>query len=346
MSGRRIPNHQTLSMVQLSMHQLNTNLAFVLVTAKNRAIKAAAVALAAFILLLAANSQGKEEEQQVWIVSTRGAPLSGDLQSGQKAIRYWRLSTDRQWQDLDEESFLSGADPAAPNTFIIHGNRDNPDDAIAFAWPIYCRMLKNAQNKPFRLVIWSWPSEQACRRNRPDVQLKFSYCDAQAYYLGACLEHLRTDVPVSLIGYSMGAKIAAGSLHLLGGGDVACRKLPGRDSSNQAQKRATPVRVLMVAAAIDADSLAADGIYNLALSQTESILITRNGCDRVLKLYPRIYGRRGPDALGFVGLAGCSDTQKIDILDLSCEVGKVHKWKNYLTSGSLLNAIDRYVFGE
>ena len=89
----------------------------------------------------------------------------------------------------------------------------------------FIRMLK-CNDKPFRLVIWSWPSDQMCRRNRPDVQIKFSYCDSQGFYLGTCLQRLRQDVPLCLIGYSMGAQIAATGLHLLAGGEVACRTLP------------------------------------------------------------------------------------------------------------------------
>ena len=74
------------------------------------------------------------------------------------------------------------------------------------------------------------------------------------------------------------------------------------------------------------------------------MLVERNGCDRVLKFYPRLYGRHGPQALGFVGPAGCGEYDKIELLDVSCEVGKRHQWKFYLTSQSLLESIDRYVF--
>jgi hypothetical protein len=300
--------------------------------------------LAAFLALAGAKVQGNEGRQQLWLISTRSAAISGDLQSGQKAICYWQFSSDCQWQTADEESFRASDIPAVPTTIIIHGNRENADDAIDFAWPIYCRMLHAAKDRPFRLVIWSWPSEQISRRHRPDIQLKFCYCDAQAYYLAACIEHIRGDAPLCLIGYSMGARIAAGGLQLLAGGEVACRKLPGRQSSEQSQKRAAPIRALMVAPAIDDDSLASDGTYNLALSQVESLFVVRNGCDKVLKWYPKIYGRHGPEALGYAGLTGCGNYENIELLDVSCEVGKAHKWEFYLASCRLLESIDRYTF--
>ncbi len=58
------------------------------------------------------------------------------------------------------------------------------------------------------------------------------------------------------------------------------------------------------------------------------MLVVRNGCDRVLKWYPRIYGRGGPDALGFIGPTGCGEYNKIELLDVACEVGRDHHWES------------------
>jgi hypothetical protein len=297
----------------------------------------------AILALFRAQVQGNDG-QQVWLVSTRYAPVSGDLQSGLKAISYWRLSSDRQWQASDAETFHAMDGPAAPTTVIVHGNDDNADDAIQFAWPVYCRLLKIAQDKPFRLVIWSWPSDRVCKRIRSDVQLKFSYCDAQAYYLAETCKLCLNDTPLCLFGYSMGADIAAASLHLLAGGELDCRKLDGVKPLSESKNRSIPVRAVMVAAAIDNFSLASDGEYHLALPLIKSMLLVRNGCDRVLKWYPRLYGRGGPQALGYTGPTGCGEYEKIELLDVSCEVGRKHRWEFYIQSASFMAAIDRYAF--
>ncbi len=326
------------------MNDFSSNLGFPCVASKISPRRCTLIALAALFALANATTQGAENQCQLWLISTRSAPLSGDLQSGQKSICYWSYSADCQWLPADEESFRMSDDPAKPTTIVIHGNRDDADDAVQFAWPIYCRMSQNACDRPFRMVIWSWPSEKMCRRNRADVQLKVCFSDAQAYYLAVCIEHMSPDVPLCLIGYSLGAPIATGSLHLLAGGEVACRTLPGRDSPDKSSKRAAPIRAVLVAAAADADCLANGGAHGLALSQVDKMLVTRNCCDRVLKFYPRLYGRGGPDALGFVGPACCGQYDKIELLDLSCEVGKRHQWIYQLSSQSLMQSIDRYVF--
>ena len=302
------------------------------------------LALAAFSLLPHAIAQAAENTGQLWLISTRSAPLSGDLDAGQRSVCYWSYSADCQWLPADEQSFRQSDDPAMPTTIVIHGNRDDADDAVQFAWPIYCHILQIAADRPFRLVIWSWPSERMCRRNRADVQLKNCYADSQAYYLALCIRHMRGDVPLCLIGYSLGAPIATGSLHLLAGGSVACRTLPAGDSPDKPSKRPAPIRGVLFAAAEDADSLSCNGIHCLALSQVEKILVTHNCCDRILKFYPRLYGRGGPQALGFSGPAACGQYDRIELLDVCCMVGKQHKWMYYTSSPSILQSIDPYVF--
>ena len=45
-------------------------------------------------------------------------------------------------------------------------------------------------------------------------------------------------------------------------------------------------------------ALAPGGRHGLALSLVDRMLVTRNGCDRVLRWYPRMYGRGGPGGPG------------------------------------------------
>ena len=56
--------------------------------------------------------------------------------------------------------------------------------------------------------------------------------------------------------------------------------------------------------------------------------VTVDPCDRVLRRYPRLYGRGGPQALGCAGPAGC-DCAKLELLDVTCTVGKKHDWERY-----------------
>ena len=53
-----------------------------------------------------------------------------------------------------------------PTTIFLHGNRIDPDAAVEEAWCLYQEMQAQAAGRPFRLVIWSWPS-RARRARHP-----------------------------------------------------------------------------------------------------------------------------------------------------------------------------------
>jgi hypothetical protein len=159
------------------------------------------------------------------------------------------------------------------------------------------------------------------------MRLKACWCDAESYYLARTLPRLSNGAPVGLIGYSYGARIACGALELLGGGRLAGYSLP-QEARAAWTSAPRSVRVLLVAAAMDADWLAPGHRNGDALSIVERAAVTLDGCDRVLRWYTRLDGRGGPPALGCVGPTG-HDGGKLEVLDVACSVGKKHDWYRY-----------------
>ena len=104
------------------------------------------------------------------------------------------------------------------------------------------------------------------------------------------------------------------------------------------------IRAILLADADDADSLAPCGRNGLAVSLLDQALITCNGCDRVLKWYPRMYGRGGPEAIGFTGPCGIEDPQKISLLDVSGAVGRTHDYQCYCSALSSCGYWAHYTF--
>ena len=159
-------------------------------------------------------------QHEVWLLSTRGMPDCPCADEA-SAIRYWRLMDDCQWVPADAGEFHAGDDPATPTVVYIHGNRTDADEAVSNGCYVDQAIQCQAAERPFRFVIWSWPADRACRRNRPDVQLKADRSDADAYYLARWLQELRPGVKVSLVGHSFGPRIIAGAMQLLAGGELA-----------------------------------------------------------------------------------------------------------------------------
>jgi hypothetical protein len=302
--------------------------------------------LFAAAVCLAAAAHAAEPPQSVWLVSTRGAPQYGALDDSLGSLCYWRLTDDCQWSAADADAFAAADDAAVPTVVYIHGNRTGADDAVADGWHVYQAVRSQVPDRAFRYVIWSWPADRVGRRNRPDILLKAAYCDAESYYLAAWMARLRPGVKVGLIGHSFGPRIITGAMHLLGGGQVAGYEMPEKTVAAWAAGKRNPVRAVLLAAAEDVDALSPGGVNERALSLLDKALITVNRYDRVLRWYPRMCGRGGPQALGFTGPCAVENPEKTELVDVSCTVGRIHDWRRYCAASNVCSRWAHYAFLE
>jgi pimeloyl-ACP methyl ester carboxylesterase len=274
---------------------------------------------------------------ELWMVSTRAVCLAegGDPHD----CDVWKLDADQCWVPASVEELVSTADPAVPMTIFLHGNRADACRAVEMGWQVYERLSCEAGTRPFRQVIWSWPSDRL-RGPRRDAEAKAARSDAEAMLLAKFLNPLRKDARVNLFGYSFGARIATGALELLAGGQVAGRVLADRRTAPR-----TPMRAMLVAAAEDTDWLLPCAYHGQALSTLERALVTCNPCDRALRFYPRI--SCGAAALGAVG-AYCppteGDCRKLETVNVACEVGRKHDWDGYFAASDVQCRLAWYAF--
>jgi len=277
----------------------------------------------------------------LWLISTR--ELSDCEPPGENQPQYWYLGKDHQWVAADSKTFLHCDDAHVPTVFFLHGNRFTSQDAVETGYGVYQVVMSLADGRPFRFVIWSWPSDRIAGSNRLDVQVKAARSGLESCCLAQCVRRIHPDVPVSLIGHSFGARAIGGALKLLVGEEFAGRKLSGLGVPRRA-----PLRAVLVAAGMDNTALLPGSGNGLALSALDRLLLAYNPEDHVLHWYRRMYHRRGPDALGYTGPACTAqlgaDAKKIELLDLSCEVGRHHPWEYYLASPSLRARLVWYAF--
>ena len=302
---------------------------------------AMAVGLAAFLAVGA--SAAEPVPEGVWLVNTRQAPRSNPV-GGEDRIRYSRLAAGNEWVASDLEAFLATDDPSVPTCVFIHGNRNGFSDAIRMGLGVERELKRQAEGRPLRLVIWAWPADQV-RGIRQDMRLKACRADVESYYLARWLARVNPEVPVSLIGYSFGARAITGALHLVAGGRLAGRSLP---EGPVPQER--PLRAVLVAAATDNDWLLPGQPNGLALGQADRVLVTRNLSDPALKWYHLMDGVGGPRAMGFTGPACLSrlgeEREKIETLVLDCSVGRNHAWDGYVRASALRRQLAWYAFLE
>lgn len=266
--------------------------------------------------------------QPVWLISTRSAPRCVPADAEVASLDYWRLIDDEQWSVEDRDAFLAADDPAVPTVFFIHGNRTGRNEAVQAAWHVYRYLREETPDRAFRLVVWSWPADRVAGGNRYDAQVKAARSDVESYYLADCVRRINPDVRLGLVGYSFGARVITGALHLLAGGEVA-----GYGLGEARRPRRAPIRAVLAAAALDNSWLLPDRRNGMALGQLDQVLVTRNRCDPVLRFYPLMYRLRGPQALGYTGPACPAwlgpEGEKIELLSVDCQVGKAHEWSRY-----------------
>lgn len=282
------------------------------------------------IAVLATAVQADAPTGDVWLVSTRQAPRCGEQRLLEARIPLWQAEGDC-WssQSLDALKKIVQEDPR-PMFVFIHGNRESLQSAITHAEAVRCKLEQSGRK--YRLLIWAWPSDRVGRRQRPDVQRKHAYTPTQAGYLADLLRLLDHREELCLVGYSFGARIAVEALARLSASEIPPNSALHGDavaagSAGDSKRPAWRIRLVLVAAAVDAWDLSPQGRFSAAASVAERITITRNCFDPALRFYPRMYGRRGPPALGYVGPFG--GDPKLRVVDLSCAVGRTHAWVCY-----------------
>jgi hypothetical protein len=279
-------------------------------------------------------------QDQLWLVSDRSAGC--DVEAQATKLQYWRYDRERCWVGASLAELLAADDSQAVTTVFVHGNRIPPDEAFTKGWTAYRTLVRCADERPVRFIIWSWPSE-AVRGPINDARVKACRTNPSGYYLSWFLDQLDPAAPVSLWGHSLGARVITGALHLLGGGEIDGHRLAQRSHATR-----EPVQVVFLVAAIDSDWLLAGHYHGNAMSQVARMFLVNNGCDALLKRYHLIYADRGHEqALGYTGLdRGCvseMDWTKVSQVDACCQVGRRHTFDGYLRSPDLVARMRPYL---
>ncbi|RMG02642.1 MAG: hypothetical protein D6741_03410 [Planctomycetota bacterium] len=189
---------------------------------------------------------------------------------------------------------------------------------------------------------------------RKDAQIKALRSDVEASDAADWLKIPAQRSPVVLVGYSFGARTAGGAAKLLTG-----ETYRGKQPSNAAVDANGPeltaaddagvekeddvlptVSLVWIAAGLSSTWTAPGGEFDPDDLHTAHLVITVNRQDPALRWYRRLWGCGGTDAMGYVGPA-CIDTDdaNVEVLDVTCNVGRTHDWCVYLKAPSVRAAL-------
>ena len=272
-------------------------------------------------------------QDEIVVVSTRMLCGSCDPESLRRGVTVENYVVrdevgHRRWQRSDLESFLS-FDASVPTIFYVHGNQITPGEAKSQGLAVYRRLARyGTGDEPIRFVIYSWPSSRVGRLLR-DVREKAVRTGPAGCQLAWLVDQMPAETHVSMIGFSFGARIVTGSLHVLAGGSLGGRmKLDQRAQSDRA-----PIDVVLIAAALHCHWLGEGQYHGLAMNRVDQMFMLNNCRDMALRYYHfSTPGRDRPQALGLRGPA-CLDAEyasKIHTRDVSRYAGRQHDLFRYL----------------
>jgi len=228
-----------------------------------------------------------------------------------------------RWISRDWQELISDSNSNRPTVVYIHGNRIERGKDRSQGMQIYRSLTRHGNsNQSIRFIIWSWPSS-AISGPIKDYRVKANRTQPAAWQLAWFLDKLPAETRVSVLGYSYGARVVSGAMHVLGGGALGNLKLEQR-----VHPQRKSFRVALLAAAYDAPWIQPGHFYGRALSQIERLVIATNQMDPVMRFYHLSNGRGRVHALG---KAGVSQPQSLGsarhfvrMIDFTRSVGRNH----------------------
>lgn len=240
---------------------------------------------------------------QVWMVSSLHAPKCSGFEPS--LLEFFRWECGEGWQPSSREEFLAADDPQVSTGFFFDGflPSRHPSHAKIIEhntkalWKLYARVAPC--DRPFRLVLWSWPSQgPESTRLIGDARSVSQRADRHGLYLAWLIDQMNPDVPVGILGYSLGAQPVTGGLQVLGGGELSGQGLPERLHPDR-----RPPSVALLGGAMPHHWLWPGHRHGMAVSAVEQMLLTVNSRERTLRIFRRLRIMDGSSTLGNVGIS-------------------------------------------
>jgi len=246
----------------------------------------------------------------------------------------------RRWRKSDLDNFLS-FDPTVPTVFYVHGNQMTLGDAKSQGLALYRKLVHyGSGGERIRFVIFSWPSTKVARLLR-DVRVKAQRTGPVGCQLAWLVDQMPAETPVSLIGFSFGARVITAGLHVLGGGTV-CN---GMGLAERAHPDRAPVNTVLIAAAVHAHWLGKGQQHGRAMTQVNRMFLLNNCNDLAMRYYHlSTTDRSRPRALGLCGPTRLDSeyAAKINKRDVSRYAGSEHDLFRYLCAPGAVGQVWEY----
>jgi hypothetical protein len=296
-------------------------------------VRTLALLLTVSVVLDANAASGTElarrEQDQVWLVSTRDMAANFEAAENPDAWTVSYLDENGKWLPGDVPTLLAWDTHFDQTIVFVHGNRIERGQDRYEGLTTYRALVPTDAPQRVRFIIFSWPSGRVGGPVR-DFREKAWRTVPAACHLAWLVSRIDPQVQLDFFGYSYGARIVTGALHLVGGGSLYSYQL---DAS-----RPLDAGAVLVAAASDRDWLLPGGLHERAPAQVDHLLLLTNCCDPAMKWYHLLDRCDNPIALGRWGLPTGAPFESVAQVEACGWVGSNHDLHLYLQSDALMSA--------
>ncbi|MGI9457878.1 MAG: hypothetical protein ACR2NU_15035, partial [Aeoliella sp.] len=282
-------------------------------------------------------------QDEIVEVNTRRACCTTDPARLAAAIEVKELIPDghcgaRRWVESDISRLALPAGPGTVTVVYVHGNKINHCETRRRSMDVYHALVARAcDERPIRFVIWSWPADEMKGFLR-DFRVKATRTRPIGWQLAWGLNQFPPESPVSILGYSYGARIIGGTAHLLAGGDLSGLALP-----NPVPR--PPMRVAFIAAATHAEWFGPGRYHGLAMTQIDRLFLVNNQSDPAMRFYKYTSKNCSPQALGLKGptCIAPADRCRVRYIDATDCIGRTHDLYKYTAKRHIMTHVWRHL---
>ncbi len=285
-----------------------------------------------------------QDQHSLWEISTRCDPTCMGAPDMQLPVHRFNNGFWEQSSEPDLRHHM--AEQAAWSVVFVHGNMTEVDWSRSHSLDLFKKLTDRAEG-PIRLICLSWPSENPKLWISPSRQMreKKSIVKANTFQLAYFLQRLGDGQPHGMIGFSLGAAVVAGAMHLNAGGDIGGVVLG--ESLSYPLRETLETRVGFVAPAFDRNALTANGEYCQMRCTFSSLVNLYNSRDPVMKRF-RVFDHSTTLAAGYLGLfetkyrpLQADPAAGGQILQIDCRsIGATHAFKSYMCCCGFNTMID------
>jgi len=299
--------------------------------------------------LLRTATHRSASDDEILLVSTRAMGTVCDSQVMEHKLQCERYERDASgkphWSPFDWHEILADHSDQRLTVFYVHGNRiARGQDRVRGLMIYHSLITRGKPTRPLRLIIWSWPSARI-RGPIKDYKVKAARTRPVGWQLAWFLDRMPEETPLALIGYSYGARVVSGAMHLLGGGTLSGLRLEERIHPARPQ-----AHVALLAAALDAPWVQPGGYHGREFSQIDRMVLSTNRLDPAMRFYHLSNGPGRIDPLGKSGVPRPSALgaarQKLQRVDFTQAVGRSHLLSDYLAASGKISLVWRRLLAD